>query len=189
MAQSQAMTAHQDLATALDAAGFWAEHPDRVRLLGYVAAGGSPIAELPDSDRGWWADGEDAAEGDVEEMLLEMAPALAKRGVVLSVLTVDGPHDEGSPGYAIRINGTGVELYRYDPGEPNLPATEDPWLDCTIKPLAEVNRLLTLAGSADRMVVFYPGGNDGLAALLPMAAIDVLATSPAINDADRPVVP
>jgi hypothetical protein len=38
-------------------------------------------------------------------------------------------------------------------------------MDCTIQPVAEVNRLLDGAGSPCRIAIFWPGGNDGLAVL------------------------
>jgi hypothetical protein len=62
-------------------------------------------------------------------------------------------------------------------------------MDCTVKPLGLVNRLLDEAGSPDRVAVFCPGGNDGLAVLLPLEAIQVLAESKLIPEQDRPVVP
>ena len=62
-------------------------------------------------------------------------------------------------------------------------------MDCTVKPLGLANRLLNEAGSSDRVALFCPGGNDGLAVLLLLVAIQVLAESELIPEQDRPVVP
>ena len=120
---------------------------------------------------------------------LRVAPALSGLGVELAVETIEGPWDESSRGYAIRINGIDVELYRFDPNEPNLPLADDPWMDCTLKPLAVVNRLLAEQHAAERVVVVTPGGNDGTAFLLPLDAIAVLASASVLDAQDRPVVP
>lgn len=125
----------------------------------------------------------------MESLLRAMAPALAERGVELAVETVEGPWDHGSAGYTIRINGTEVDLYRFDLDEPNVPLTEDPWTDCTLEPLAVVNSLLAAAGARDRVAVISSGGNDGMAFLLPIEALRALVESPALGPEDRPVVP
>jgi hypothetical protein len=87
-----------------------------------------------------------------------MAPALAERGVNLTVETIEGPWDEASAGYKIRINGIEVDLYRFDPDEPNVRLADDPWIDCTLKPLAVANSLLMEAGARDRVAVISAGG-------------------------------
>ena len=63
-----------------------------------------------------------------------MAPALAERGVNLAVETIEGPWDEVSASYKIRINGIEVDLYRFDPDEPNVPLADDPWIDARSSP-------------------------------------------------------
>jgi len=118
-----------------------------------------------------------------------MAPALAERGVNLTVETIEGPWDEASAGYKIRINGIEVDLYRFDPDEPNVRLADDPWIDCTLKPLAVANSLLMEAGARDRVAVISAGGNDGTAFLLPVEALAVLLESPALEPEERPVVP
>ncbi|WP_260709531.1 NADAR family protein [Dactylosporangium aurantiacum] len=49
------------------------------------------------------ADGEELAEGGVEDVLREMAPALRRCGAALRVPTVSGNNDDG--GYVVEING------------------------------------------------------------------------------------
>jgi hypothetical protein len=179
----------EGLAEALAAAGFWADLPDQdaARLRGEVAAGASPVAGL--HERGWPADGEDLAEGDVEELLRSMTDALERCGAPLEVESVRRPLDEDSSGYTIRINGRRLDLFDHDHAEPRLPLTEDPRMDCTMKPLGLVNGLLEEAGSPDRVAVFNAGGKDGLAVLLPLGAIRLLAESGLILEQDRPDVP
>jgi hypothetical protein len=160
---------------------------DGVHSRNAVANGASPVAGL--AGRGWRADGEDLAEGEVEELLGSMTGAVQHRGVPLTVESVMSPHDDASTGYTLRINGELLDLFEYSPADPGMPLAADPWMDCTIRPLGLVNRLLDEAGSADRVAVFYAGSNDGLAVLLPLEAIQVLATSELIPGHDRPVVP
>jgi hypothetical protein len=136
---------------------------------------------------GWPADGEDLAEGEVETLLTSMTAELAERGVRLHVTTSESPHKSGSAGYAVLINGKAIHLYRLDPEQPSTPLSDDPWLDCTIQPMGRVNELLAEAGSADRVAVFEPGGNDGFAILASPAVLGVLRAAPAPDE--RPVVP
>jgi hypothetical protein len=156
-------------------------------LRGEVAEGASPVTGL--AERGWRADGEDLAEGDVEELLRSMTDALRRCGVSLTVESVRSPRDDGSTGYTLRLNGELLDLFDYHPAEPGMPLAADPWMDCTVKPLGLVNGLLDEAGSSDRVAVFYAGSNDGLAVLLPLEAIQLLAGSELIPERDRPVVP
>jgi hypothetical protein len=65
----------------------------------------------------------------------------------------------------VAVNGTLLHLYMHAADEPKIPATQDPWMDCSIDPAAEVNRLLEVAGSSRRLALFWPGGNDGFSVL------------------------
>lgn len=178
-----------ELAAALAAAGFWADVPDEdVRLLrAEVAAGAPPFRWL--GERGWIADGEDLAEGGVEELLGSMTDALCRCGVSLTVESVRRLGDGDDTGYTVRINGKLLDLFDLDPADPRMPLTGDPWMDCTVKPLGIVNELLEEAGSHYRVAVFNAGGNDGLAVLLPLAAIQLLAESALVPELHRPMVP
>ncbi|SCL17736.1 hypothetical protein GA0070624_1366 [Micromonospora rhizosphaerae] len=113
----------------------------------------------------WRADGEDLADGEVDAWLGGISAALNDCGVELHLATVTGPFDEDSAGYALAVNGTPRYLYMYAADEPKVPATEDPWMECSIAPAAEVNRLLEVAGSSRRLALFWPGGNDGFSVL------------------------
>ncbi len=164
----------QTLADSLAAAGFWESLPASTQAARQTAFIEGERLDLTVKELGWWADGEDLAEGEIETMLSSMAEALAARGVVLQIETLEAPHAQGSGGYAIRINGTDLDLYRYDPNSELLPLSDDPWMDCTLIPLARVNQLLEAAGSPDRAIVFRPGANDGLVLLLTPDLIEII---------------
>jgi hypothetical protein len=159
-----AMTPFEELLGSLDAAGLWANVPGHAK--------GALVSKLSAAEDATWAaggawraDGEDLAEGDVEAWLGRMANALHDCGVEIRADTVSGPYDESSIGYTVAVNGTTLSLYRFDEEDPRTPTTVDPWMDCTVLPAAEVNRLLEVAGSACRLAIFWPGGNDGFAVL------------------------
>jgi hypothetical protein len=160
----EAVTYFQDLLRALDDAGLWSDVGERQKhMLIQALEAGEDVTWT--AGGAWRADGEDLADGDVEAWLGSMAPALADCGVDLGVATLAGPHDAGSAGYSVSVNETVLGLYSFADDEPGLPATEDPWMDCTVRPAAEVNRLLAVAGSKRRVAVFWPGGNDGFSVL------------------------
>lgn len=110
-----------------------------------------------------------------------LAPALAECGVALHVATVDSC-TLGSPGYAVAVNGKALELYRFDPADPRSPATEDPWMDCSLLPAAEVNRLLATAGSDRRLALIWPGSQDGIAVLSPEDTLRAAAASVELDE-------
>jgi predicted DNA-binding WGR domain protein len=153
-----------EISEVLDRLGMWT-HPGRVPLGNgkddFDDEWGQPGSQY------WYVDGEDMAEGDMESVHEEMAPSLKRVGLELSVATLMGPYGENSTGYDISINGIAVEMYRTEPSNPKLPLCDDPWMDCSVKPLAVVNQLLKESGSVYRIGLMYPGGNDGMAILLP----------------------
>jgi hypothetical protein len=179
-----AVTTFEELLRGLDAAGLWRGNPHAYQIVSSTLTAEDKVAWFGGGL--WRADGEDLAEGDVEVWLTEMIGALAECGVRLDVATIRGPLDEQSTGYTVRINGQDIALYDHDPNEPNLPATEDPWMDCTVMPAAAVNRLLEAAGSDCRLALFWPGGNDGISVLAPRAVL--AAVSKHARDV-RPVIP
>ena len=162
----------------MEAAGLWSWlDPDvRAEIIRSARQGASPVMGL--HAHGWRADGEDLAEGDVGELLGAVRPALLREGVDLAVETLTGPHDQNSPGYVVRVNGVDIELYRYDPSEPGVPATRDPWMDCTRLPLHRVNELLEASGSSRRMAVFSPAGMTAWRSCYPRLPSRCCKTSP-----------
>lgn len=165
-----AMTAFEDLLSELHVAGLWSGVPDDQRRAVTEALGSGDDATWP-AGGAWRADGEDLSDGDVEPWLQGMSGSLADCGVDVRVATVTSPHDEGSADYTMSLNGTPLTLYTFVEGQAGLPATEDPWMDCSVGPAAEINRLLEAAGSTRRLALFWPGGNDGFAVLGEQAAL------------------
>lgn len=159
-----AVTVFENFVSALAEAGLWSHiAADHTRALRQALLSGRDVTWT--AGGAWRADGEDLADGDVEAWLGSMVGALNDCGVDLCLATVTGPHDEGSTGYSVTVNGRSLYLYSFTAGAPGLPATEDPWMDCSITPAAEVNRLLATVGSSRRLALFWPGGNDGLSVL------------------------
>jgi hypothetical protein len=165
------------LLDALDAAGLWtglsAEQRD-------AAIDGSKASSDASWSRGglWTTDGEDLADGSIEEWIQSMAPALSDVGLDVEVNALMSPFDPDSTGYAVTINGETLRLYDFDPDEPNLPSSDDPWLDCTVMPTGLLNRLLSAAGTDRRLALFWPGGNDGCAVLGPASVFERLSRTP-----------
>ncbi|NUR01016.1 MAG: hypothetical protein HOY79_32145 [Streptomyces sp.] len=154
----------------LEEAGLWRDvPPDRTSLLLRRLRSGHDATWS--SGGAWRADGEDLAEGDVEVWLRGMAEPLGDCGVRLVVGTCSRPDGDRLDSYTVTVNGRTLDLYCVDPADPNLPLTDDPWLDCTAEPAAEVNRLLHDAGSDRRIALFWPGGNDGFSVLGPESVL------------------
>ena len=180
-------TARRAWGDSIRRAGLWSGLPelDQMDRVARLSEGERLVATLEDG--GWPADGEDLAEGTVEDLLEAMKPALHKRGVRLQIKTIERPDRPNSAGYAIDINGKVIELYRLGPDDPSLPLSDDPWLDCTMLPLRRINELLAEAGSRDRVVVFEPGGNDGFAVLASPAVLQTVMQAP--DPTERPAIP
>jgi hypothetical protein len=165
-----AVDAFERLLHGLEKAGLWRDVPQdqasalRTRL----RSGQDATWSLGGA---WRADGEDLAEGDVEEWLRGMTEPLSGCGVRLVVTTCSSPHDDRLDSYSVQVNGETLALYSVDPADPSQPLCFDPWLECTIRPAAEVNRLLLAAGSDRRIAVFWPGGNDGFSVLGPESVL------------------
>lgn len=172
-----------DVSNALEAAGLWddLDLDERNRKKADVAAGGWPLDSGAEGSNWWFADGEELAEGGIEEWLRSMADALQAEGVVLFVSTVHAP--ASSVGYTVEVNGTPIEIYSSE----GFTATA--WEDATLRPLAEVNRLLADAQSLKRIGVLYAGGNEGIAHLQPAQVWDVLRAMPVWGASGRPAVP
>lgn len=183
------MNPFERLLQALDRAGLWREvSPRKARVL--IRRLMSDQDVVWPSGGAWGADGEDLADGDVEAWLRGMAEPLRDCGVELAVATDSGPFDEGLAGYAVTVNGTTLSLYSVGPADPHVPLIDDPWLDCTVAPAAEVNRLLQAAGSDRRIALFWPGGNDGFSVLgLEAVLRQAAAATSAADDAFVFVIP
>lgn len=159
-----AVTPFEELLYTLEGAGLWSDvSEDQRRALTQALNSGEDVTWT--AGGAWRADGEDLADGEVEAWLGSMAGSLNDCGVELRVDTASDPFEEGSVGYSVTVNGTTLSLYTFADDEPGVPATEDPWMDCSVEPAAQVNRLLEAAGSSRRVALFWPGGNDGFSVL------------------------
>ncbi|MFF5235529.1 hypothetical protein [Dactylosporangium sp. NPDC000521] len=173
-----------ELARTLADVGFWrdqslaaAEAQRRE-----VAAGGYPFSCAVLDDVTFHADGEELAEGGVENLLREMAPALRRCGVTLRVRTVSENNDDG--GYVVEINGRRCLVLDADDWRYN-----SPWFEATVRPLAVVNDLLAAVGTPVRAFTLYTGGNEGRAVLLDPTVVDAVQRSGLVDDREVPELP
>jgi hypothetical protein len=170
------------LARTLADLGFWYGVPlvqmrEQYRA---VAAGGYPFACAVLADVAFDADGEELAEGHVEDLLAAMAPALRRFGVDLQVRTLSRTDDR----YALDINGRRCVVLDADDWRFNLP-----WFEATIRPLAIVNDLLARAATPIRVFTLHAGGNEGAALLLDPAVVDAVRRSGLFRPSDLPELP
>jgi hypothetical protein len=173
-----------ELARTLADVGFWRDQPlvaaETQRR--DVAAGGHPFSCPVLDDVTFHADGENLAEGSVEDLLREMTPALRRFGVTLRVRTVSGNNDDG--GYVVEINGRRCLVLDADDWRYN-----SPWFEATVRPLAVVNDLLAAVGTPIRVFTLYTGGNEGRALLLDPAVVDAVRRSGLVDDREMPELP
>lgn len=128
-------------------------------------------------------DGEDMAEGSVESFLCdEVAPAVVEHGVELDIATILRP---ASGSYVVSVNGDQVPLY--GPGDWESMDESNPWYASSVRPLGAVNQLLDAADAPVRWHLLYPGAHDGLALLIPSAAVDLLRERKVLRQRDDPV--
>lgn len=145
-----------------------------------VAAGGYPLT-LPVFDGlSFDADGEDLAEGDVDVLLQEMAPALHRFGVDLQVRIVELPGVDEDP-FLVEINGRICAVW-----EPADWDSGRAWYVATVRPLAVVNELLAEAGARVRVHVLAPGENDGTAFLVDPRVVEAMRSSGLFQPKDLP---
>ena len=107
--------------------------------------------------RGYSADAEDLAEGQVGATILRMAPVLRAEGVTID-RAVD-LFDDDDDGYHLEIDGTVHVIFtRTDQGQ-------NGWMLATRRLLEIVDAMLIRAGSAERLYGVY-GAHDGRVVLL-----------------------
>jgi hypothetical protein len=170
------------LARTLLDIGFWHGVPLEQMREQYraVAAGDYPFTCEVLADVAFPADGEDLAEGRVEELLHAMAPVLARYGVALGVQRLSASEDE----YVLDINGRRCVVLDADDWRYNAP-----WYEATVRPLAVVNDLLARAGSPTRVFTLYAGDNGGIALLLDPAVVDAVRHAGLLDQRDLPALP
>jgi hypothetical protein len=167
-----------ELADGLLSTSLWKELPpaDRWAAAAAVRNGEYPFnaAEIPVL---YDADGEELAEGDVEEFLTTLAPAMRTAGVELTVSTAE-PVDDADDSYTVLINGARCSIAES--------RSDVSWLDATVKPLAQLNALLARAGSPLRWHTLQAGGNDGWALLIEPSVADLMTRSGLFDAKDIP---
>src|SRR5260221_11680672 len=184
---SKVREARRALAWELAEAGLWAHLPPDIRDAEQraVAAGGFPLYTEHLRGTMFDLDGEDLAEGGVEEFLQTISPELERHGLPLETDINPGnvdPADEAS--YLIGINGVICVILTEE--EDDSPYS---WYLAAVRPLMVVNDLLGRAGSAVRMFTLSVGENDGSALLLDPRIPAAMRESGLFEDRDIPAYP
>jgi len=177
---------YEQLAVALDASDLWRDVDDETRKAARTqVAHGEYLFNLDLLDSYVVsADGEDLAEGGVEEFLSELSPLVAREGVDLQVQRLLDPYaDIPADRYVVEINEEPCLIWTKEDA-----VYEDLWGQATLRPLARVNELLAAAGSRRRMFTLYGGGNEGLAYLLDPDVIAIVRASGLIDQRDTPTL-
>ena len=180
--------ARRALARELAEAGLWAHLSPDIRDAGQlaVAAGRFPFSfEHLGETVMFSMDGENLAEGGVEEFLQTISPELERHGLPLETDINPGnvdPADEAS--YLIGINGVICVILTEE--EDDSPYS---WYLAAVRPLMVVNDLLGRAGSAVRMFTLSVGENDGSALLLDPRIPAAMRESGLFEDRDIPAYP
>ena len=174
----------EDLARELAAAGVWDGLAPAAAALRRkaMAEGGYPLSDDVFEDVRFVADGEDLAEGGVEDLLGEMAPALLRHGVTLEVTAGEYPLDTEEEEYVLAINGRRCRIL----GSGDW---DDDWYCATVRPLAMVNDLLAEAGAKVRVFTLCAGGNEGQAFLLDPEVPAAMARSGLFSPDNVPELP
>jgi hypothetical protein len=170
--------AAQVLAGTFSEFGLWSEQPAAVREqnLQTVAAGGYPFGLPGCEEFEFFADGEELAEGGVEEFLGMLRYPLMRYGVNLAVSRID----DGLR-YMVTISGRRCVVLD-DAADPD-------WLSATVRPLVVVNALLEEVQATRRIYLLSAGGNDGIALLLPPAVVTAMRESGLFDQAEIPAEP
>jgi hypothetical protein len=153
------------LAGELAAARLWDHLPATAREFAQsrTAAGAYPLGS--DDLAGqveFFADGEELAEGGVQDFLKEITPGLTRWGLTLDVQVTSDPYEAGADiDYVLDINGVQCTVWTREEIE-----SDDLWYQATIRPLKVINRLLAGIGTDARVFTLHTGANDGMALIL-----------------------
>lgn len=176
------------MARGLAAAGLWDHLPPYFQRSAFraVVDGGYPFD--PDALGGFVMfemDGEELAEGGVEDFLMTLRPGLERHGIVLSIDSrpnAETPDEEDS--YMIGINGQKcivLTAAEFD--------SDNPWYLASVRPLATLNDILISSRSAPRMFVLHAGDNGGYALLINPAIPAIMQDYGIFEDDDIPIYP
>jgi hypothetical protein len=176
------------LARELADAGLWAHLPSDVQEAERraIAAGGYPFASGNlDGFVMFPMDGEDLAEGGVEDFLITMRPGLERYGIPLEIdsnPSPDGPAEEDS--YIIGINGIKCIILTEEELD-----SDYSWYLASVRPLIVINEILDQARFAVRVLTLNAGENDGFALLINLRIPAIMRESGLFKDRDIPVYP
>jgi hypothetical protein len=178
------------LAKTLRELGFWQHLSAEDAAAGEQAViqGTHPLGGLATLDeepglRFFYVDGETMAEGGVDRVLAELAPALRPYGVEPHVELVNYPDSVESGDYVVKINGRTCVVWT-----PRDWVANSPWAVSTVRPLAVLNDLLAEAGAVPRFYTLQTGGNDGVAWLLEPRIVAAITESGLFGENDTPAL-
>lgn len=178
---------HRQLTKELARFGLWDHLPEQQRLAAIADAemGFAPLHTDHVDLLQFFADGEDLAEGGVEDFLAELAPALERHGVSLDVAAIEVPYrPPGGRDYILLINERRSTVWLEHEWEQGYQ-----WEAATLRPVAVINQLLADAGSAVRAHTLYAGTNDGLVLLLDPRAVQAMRDSGLFPEHELPELP
>ena len=176
------------LARDLAAAGLWDHLPARAQEAAQsrITSGEYPLCcDDIDEQVEFSADGEDLAEGRVQDFLKEITPGLARWGLDLRVQVISDPYEAGAEiDYVLDINDVRCTVWTCAEIEPR-----DLWYQATIRPVKVINRLLADIGADARVFTMYVGGNDGMAFILNPRVPAAMKACGLFKDRDVPSTP
>lgn len=169
---------HRALAAAFDRYGLWSHLTDEDRAAARldVETGCYPF-EVPQlAGRLLLVDGEELVEGGVEGFLANLAPVLARFGLVLDVVTVHSPYlSVDDVDYVVAVNGVRCTVFTDDEWGDDDDFSRM-WAQAVLRPLAVVNRLLTDVGPI-RAHVARADTNEALLLFADPRAVDAMRAS------------
>ena len=176
------------LARDLAAAGLWDHLPARAQEAAQsrITSGEYPLCcDDIDEQVEFIADGEDLAEGGVQDFLKEITPSLARWGLDLRVQVISDPYEAGADSdYVLAINDVRCTVWTREEIE-----SRDLRYQATIRPVQVINRLLADIGADARVLTLYAGGNDGMAFILNPRVPAAMKASGLFKDRDVPSIP
>lgn len=173
-----------ELARTLRSLGMWRHlSDDEAAAAERMAADGRlSVIDGEPGLRWFFVDGEFMAEGGVEQVLRDMAPAIRTYGVELDIETVNSPIRVDDGDYVVAISGRPCVVWR-----PEDWAAE-PWKVSTVRPLAAINDLLAEAGVTARLFTIGAGGNEAIAWLVDPRIVAAITDSGLISVHALPVL-
>ncbi|MGE5703113.1 MAG: hypothetical protein ACM32O_11325 [Clostridia bacterium] len=174
---SQAISSSQvaSLIDQLDAMGYYQYASQKNEIIAESKRSGYIFGD-PVTNRAFFCDAENLAEGGVKTFLEDIDPALRLRKVVIKELR----EEFSEQGYFITINGIKYTIYTEKEFE-----SVDTWELSSIRTFSIINRLLKEAGSTERVYQLY-GGNEQLAIFLTPEMYDLIKNAKGLDEIEKP---